>query len=253
MDQPLDLDAIQARCDTATPGPWWNDGHEIYQGEHVGIPAMSTWIGETCTVSLPDYGDANGAFLANARQDVPALLARVRELEAENQQLADHADELTTEIAEGIANQTMLKGLTIQDGQVCLEIEPAREMLLVLVASMRTMLDDAGAENYLTTEATFPKSVSLDLQDGQHPEDSYTLTVQRRHRPTAHDFRRRAEAEVQRLTAEVERLSADRTAVRNAIAEDLMELHDDPATPDRYRAGLRAAARRIPLAQDGGY
>jgi hypothetical protein len=93
MDQPLDLDAIQARCDTATPGPWWNDGHEIYQGEHAGIPAVSTWIGETCTVSLPDYGDANGAFLANARQDVPALLARVRELEAENAELRETLDD----------------------------------------------------------------------------------------------------------------------------------------------------------------
>ncbi|MFJ5071676.1 hypothetical protein ACIQC7_35200 [Kitasatospora sp. NPDC088556] len=60
-------------------------------------------------------------------------------------------------------------------------------------------------------------------------------------------------ARVRDLKTEVERLSADRATVRNAIALDLMELHDDPATPDRYRSGLRAAARRIPVAQDGGY
>lgn len=60
-------------------------------------------------------------------------------------------------------------------------------------------------------------------------------------------------AKVEHLTAEVERLSATRAEVRSAIALDLMELHGDPATPERYRAGLRAAARRIPLAQDGGY
>jgi hypothetical protein len=60
-------------------------------------------------------------------------------------------------------------------------------------------------------------------------------------------------ARVRELGAEVERLSADRMAVRSAIALDLMELHDDPATPERNRAGLRAAARRIPAAQDGGY
>ncbi|MFJ2780244.1 hypothetical protein [Kitasatospora sp. NPDC087315] len=45
--QPIDLPAIQARTDAATPGPWW------------------------------------AAFVAAARTDVPALLARVRELEAE--------------------------------------------------------------------------------------------------------------------------------------------------------------------------
>ncbi|MGA5820885.1 hypothetical protein ACPC54_23830 [Kitasatospora sp. NPDC094028] len=60
-------------------------------------------------------------------------------------------------------------------------------------------------------------------------------------------------AEARRLEAEVERLSVTRAEVRSAIALDLMELHDDPATPERYRAGLRSAARRIPIAQDGGY
>jgi hypothetical protein len=60
-------------------------------------------------------------------------------------------------------------------------------------------------------------------------------------------------ARVRDLQAEVERLSSDRAEVRSAIALDLVELHDDPATPERNRAGLRAAARRIPIAQDGGY
>jgi hypothetical protein len=60
-------------------------------------------------------------------------------------------------------------------------------------------------------------------------------------------------ARVRELEVENQRLSADRMAVRSAIALDLMELHDDPATPERNRAGLRAAARRIPVAEDGGY
>src|SRR5689334_24535637 len=48
-DQPhaLDLDAIEARTNAATPGPWFNDSHEIYAGENTDIPAMSEWIGET--------------------------------------------------------------------------------------------------------------------------------------------------------------------------------------------------------------
>lgn len=37
------------------------------------------------------------------------------------------------------------------------------------------------------------------------------------------------------------------------ITADLDELHDDIATPDYYRAGLRYASRRIRRAEDGGY
>jgi hypothetical protein len=77
------LAAIKAREAAATDGPWWNDGHEIYVGEHMDIPAMCTWIGETCAVDLPDYGAANGAFIAHARQDIPALLAELDRARAE--------------------------------------------------------------------------------------------------------------------------------------------------------------------------
>jgi hypothetical protein len=73
------LDAIERRLDAATPGLWWNDGHEIYIGEP-DVPAASMWIGETCNIDLPDNGDANGTFLAHAHQDVPVLVAEVRRL-----------------------------------------------------------------------------------------------------------------------------------------------------------------------------
>lgn len=87
MSAPLvDLAEVEQRVNAATPGPWWNDGHEIYVGED-GIPAASTWIGETCSVELPDYGDANGTFIAHARQDVPALVAEVRRLKARVEEL----------------------------------------------------------------------------------------------------------------------------------------------------------------------
>jgi hypothetical protein len=89
MTQPLDLAPIQARADAATPGPWWNDGHEIaiYQGEPGG--PGDVWIGETCTTRLPDWGNANAAFIAAARQDVPALLAEVTRLREINRRLDD--------------------------------------------------------------------------------------------------------------------------------------------------------------------
>jgi hypothetical protein len=80
MTQPLDLAPIQARTDAATAGPWWNDGHEIYRGEPGDT---SRWIGETCNSDNLPASDANGAFLAHVRQDVPALLAEVTRLRAE--------------------------------------------------------------------------------------------------------------------------------------------------------------------------
>lgn len=109
---------------------------------------------------------------------------------------ADYAmDGLGDLAAEILADGTMLKGLDIKDGVVTLETEPAREILLTLVAAMRGMLDEYGAENYLETEITAP-SVSLDLRDGQNPRDSYTVTIQRRQRPTPHEFRQQAEAKL---------------------------------------------------------
>jgi hypothetical protein len=109
---------------------------------------------------------------------------------------ADHAmDGLGDLAAEILADGTMLKALTVENGVVTLETEPAREILLTLVASMRTMLDSYGAQNYLETEVTAP-SVALDLRDGQNPQDSYTVTIQRRQRPTPHEFRQQAEARI---------------------------------------------------------
>ena len=119
----------------------------------------------------------------------------------------DHAmDGLGDLAAEILADGTLLRGLNIENGVATLEMEPAREILLTLVASMRTMLDSHGAENYLETEITAP-SVSLDLADGQNPHDAYTVTIQRRYRPTPHEFRQQAEARVTELEAELARLA----------------------------------------------
>ncbi|WP_055694663.1 hypothetical protein [Streptomyces prasinopilosus] len=112
-----------------------------------------------------------------------------------SQRIADLAmDALADVAAEILTDGTMMRGLNIQDGVATLELEPAREILLTLVAAMRTMLDSHGAENYLETEITAP-SVSMDLRDGQNPRDAYTVTIQRRQRPTPHEFRQKAERE----------------------------------------------------------
>ncbi len=82
-----ELEAIKARCEAATPGPW-----EFYEG---GTYVMRL-VEETnhlvtcvCDVLLdPEVrgkrprgtSSANGAFIAHARTDVPALVAEVERL-----------------------------------------------------------------------------------------------------------------------------------------------------------------------------
>ena len=79
----LDVDAIQARCDAATAGPWsfeqpTQSRLRFYVGECCGwfiYPATnSIWHGTTAR------DDAR--FIAHAREDIPALLAEVRRLRA---------------------------------------------------------------------------------------------------------------------------------------------------------------------------
>jgi hypothetical protein len=110
--------------------------------------------------------------------------------------------------AEILADGTMLKALTVKDGEVCLDLEPATEMLKVFVASMRGILHGYGAENYVETEMQAP-AISMDLRDSDTPHDSYTVTIQRRERPTPHEFRVRAEERVAELERELAQAQAD--------------------------------------------
>ncbi|MGL5999823.1 MAG: hypothetical protein ACRC1I_25515 [Pseudomonas proteolytica] len=70
----IDLEAIRARAEAATPGPWtamWLDDCFI-EPRICKIPANGCY----------DYNKfgANSQFIAHAREDVPALLAEVRRL-----------------------------------------------------------------------------------------------------------------------------------------------------------------------------
>ena len=126
--------------------------------------------------------------------------------------------------AEILADGTLLKSLTTENGVVTLEFEPSREQLQILVASMRTMLDSYGAENYVEQKYTAQApSVSLDLRDGRNPADAYTVTIQRRTRPTPHEFRLQAEARVTELEDALSTCRADTERdVRAAVAADFV-------------------------------
>lgn len=73
----IDLDAIKARAEAATPGPWEADASEIYGPGRV-------WLAESCRLhddlSYDPQSDRDAAFIAHARTDVPELVAGVESL-----------------------------------------------------------------------------------------------------------------------------------------------------------------------------
>ena len=67
----LDLDAIRARCDAATRGPWTYDEAGYVD---VGLPrSRSIAIG----IEIDATAKSDGDFIAHARTDIPALLHRI--------------------------------------------------------------------------------------------------------------------------------------------------------------------------------
>lgn len=70
------LQAIRERCEAATPGEWKVSVDYVYKidGDR-----------EILIADCPNVHDA--AFVAHAREDIPALLAEVERLEEENQRL----------------------------------------------------------------------------------------------------------------------------------------------------------------------
>lgn len=88
MTEPLDLDAIERRANAATPGPWaTRRGHEwvryvITEGRV--IPDVVAIFNEDCSGRVSD-----AVFIANARTDVPALVAEIRRLTLDSRRTID--------------------------------------------------------------------------------------------------------------------------------------------------------------------
>lgn len=71
-----DIDAIRKRVDAATPGPW-------VTGDRIGLESWQAVLSPTGRMVGLDWdqsGKADAAFIASAREDVPALLAVIDHL-----------------------------------------------------------------------------------------------------------------------------------------------------------------------------
>lgn len=99
----LDLDAIQKRAEAATPGPWyvgqnpdygfdeavWSGGsdiHEIVCTRNLTPMNQDQLVSGNHVIPLGpslEWEKRDGYFIAEARTDVPALIAEVRRLQAQ--------------------------------------------------------------------------------------------------------------------------------------------------------------------------
>jgi hypothetical protein len=87
-----ELQAIEERANAATPGPWTVDDHP---NDFAVIAPHPVESGNTY-IAFIDGGLSNdsrrdGAFIAHARADVPALIAEVRSLRAKLDAVHEYA------------------------------------------------------------------------------------------------------------------------------------------------------------------
>lgn len=75
----LDYDELQRLADAATPGPWSWHSRQTVDGDSWAVFGTS----DRALAGNRDGWTPDAEFIAASRSAVPALLARVRELEAE--------------------------------------------------------------------------------------------------------------------------------------------------------------------------
>jgi hypothetical protein len=93
----IDLEAVEARANAATPGPWWvSEGADDYGTDVFAMPEardpLGNFVCRTGKGFLYDAGTTDAEFIAYAREDVPALVAAVRALEGECERLHEEVE-----------------------------------------------------------------------------------------------------------------------------------------------------------------
>lgn len=145
-----------------------------------------------------------------------------RERDEARAQVAELASEVVNARANALVEQTDLKGLTVEEGAVVLELGPPRALVIAWVDAARKMLGDA--PNYSETRVDFP-GTSMEIKAAGELE-RYVFTVQRAGKVTPHEARVAAETERDTLRGQV--------AVVRALCQDAMKLPtlDDPRPAD---------------------
>lgn len=90
MSTEIDLAAIKARVEAATPGPW-----EAQDDGEIFAPEQDGWWPSVVRADMSTAASAeDAAFIASAREDVPALVAEVERLRGEVAELKTSLVEL---------------------------------------------------------------------------------------------------------------------------------------------------------------
>lgn len=77
-----ELEAIQQRCESATPGPWKSfvEGRDHTSGSNFIMTGEGSSRGNDIELSGATIADQD--FIAHARQDIPKLLAEIKKLKS---------------------------------------------------------------------------------------------------------------------------------------------------------------------------
>ena len=92
----IDLDALDKLHAAATPGEWQtynvqNPDFRQYRAVGVQLMGPDCWDLADCSLSIPPAPEepANAALIVAARNSLPAMIAEIRELRAENARLRE--------------------------------------------------------------------------------------------------------------------------------------------------------------------
>src|SRR5262245_7196191 len=96
----LDLDAVLARAEAATPGEWTTRvERRATRGNAFRVDSPNgIVVGLVVGGGTNDDGAANAAFIASARQDIPALVAELRTERARAEKAEAERDELREQL-----------------------------------------------------------------------------------------------------------------------------------------------------------
>lgn len=268
---PTQLAEIEARADAATKGPWIAAAHG---SGVVGWPVVASSGRSVCAINYVHHsaidpavpGDKafnaeskrNAAFLAHARQDIPALIAHARALEAENERLrapstasadawnvflSEHRDApefVAVKIAEAI--EALECKIYLPGQWSCPKCGFRLTQRTLHAADGCVSTRDQTGERCGNCDVPLWRVAALDEVNEAYQQANRAFDM----RQEVIGRAEKAEAERDRLRAECERLRAGTVAAlhvaRDRIVKRADEHRDKPDLYEEYTAGLDDAA-----------